>query len=369
MGHRIWFAALAWVTAAAAAQDQLPMEATTGFRHAAHTVVFKASDRPRALATATPEGPENEAASEAARAFARGTTRAAVLSRKGRIFYEAYARGVGVDSTPFAFSMTKSLVALVAGKALCDGAIRSIDDRADVYAPQLAGTSYGAATVRQLLTMSSGAARSDFETGHPSGQESFLLRHMYLPRGLDVDLLARMKANTGHTSPGAEFNYNNYDTQALVLVVEGATRSAFDAYFESGIWRGVGAQRTGAWLRNHQGTVVGFAGFSASPHDYVRIGYYLLEEMRKEESCFARYLKEATSNHVTPAPRRGYGYQIHKLSLVNAPESFWFLGFGGQVIGIDPRSETVLYLYQGSSASTVDWVRLSSALMAKTRSQ
>ena len=89
--------------------------------------------------------------------------------------------------------------------------------------------------------------------------------------------------------------------------------------------------------------------------------------MRKEGSCFARYLAEATANRATPMPGRGYGYQVHKLSLKNAPESFWFLGFGGQVLGIDPRSETVLYLYQGSFATTVDWIRLTSVLMAQSR--
>lgn len=367
MHHKKWLAVLALAAGAVAAQEQLPPEVTNGFRFAANTVLFKPSEHPRPLAIATPEGPEKAAAEDAAKAFAGGVTRAALLSRKGRIFHEAYARGVTADSTPFAFSMTKTLVAVTVGKALCDGLIRSLDEQAEVYAPQLQGTSYGAASIRQLLTMSSGASKSDFATGHPSGQESFLLRNMYQPRGLDIDLLDRMKVNTGHAPPGSEFNYNNYDTQALVLVTEGATRSGFDAYFEKAIWSAVRAEKSGAWLRNHKGTVVGFAGFSAAPRDYLRIGYYLLEEMRNENTCFSRYLAEATASHATPMPGRGYGYQVHKLSLRNAPESFWFLGFGGQVLGVDPRSDTVIYLYQGSFATTAEWVRLTSTLMAQSR--
>jgi CubicO group peptidase (beta-lactamase class C family) len=54
-------------------------------------------------------------------------------------------------------SMAKTLTAMAVGIALKEGLIRSLDDRAEVYAPALAGTLYGQTSVRHLLRMSSGA--------------------------------------------------------------------------------------------------------------------------------------------------------------------------------------------------------------------
>lgn len=194
--------AVALPAVAASAQEQLTQEATSGFRFAANTVLLEPSSAPRPLPVRAPEGPEIETVKEASKAFDAGVTRAALISRNGEIFYERYARGVSASSTPLGFSMSKTLVALAVGKAHCAGAIKSLDDPAKTYAPQLAGLSYGEATVRQLLTMTSGAARSDFYTGQPNAQESFLLRNTYQARGADVDLLERMKANSGHARPG-----------------------------------------------------------------------------------------------------------------------------------------------------------------------
>lgn len=58
-------AVLALAAGAASAQEQLPFEVTNGFRFAANTVMFEASNLPRPLAVATPEGAEKVAAEEA----------------------------------------------------------------------------------------------------------------------------------------------------------------------------------------------------------------------------------------------------------------------------------------------------------------
>jgi CubicO group peptidase (beta-lactamase class C family) len=54
-------------------------------------------------------------------------------------------------------SMAKSITALAVGFAQQEGRIRSLDDRADQYAPKLRGTIYGDTPIRNLLRMASGA--------------------------------------------------------------------------------------------------------------------------------------------------------------------------------------------------------------------
>ena len=49
---------------------------------------------------------------------------------------------------------------LAVGHAICEGRITSIDDVMKKYVPALAGTSWGEATVRDVLKMASGAYRT-----------------------------------------------------------------------------------------------------------------------------------------------------------------------------------------------------------------
>lgn len=352
----------------ALAQSDLPIEATGGFRFAANTLLLKASSDPSGLANVAPSNEaERKLVADASKIMGVGSTRAALLSRNGQIFFEQYSKSTTAESTPLAFSMSKSLVAVAIGKALCDGSIKSLDDKAEVYVPELKSTSYGDSTIAQLLTMTSGAYQGDSVNGHPEPNESFVLSNMYMPRGLDVDLLSRMKRFSGRQAPGVGYSYKNYDTIALVYVLEAATKTDFGSYFEKNVWLPSRPERTGAWLRTADKKVLGFAGFSAAPRDYLRIGYFLIDEMKKTDSCMAKYLSTATSNLVTPAAGRGYGYQIHKLSLRLAPASFWFLGYGGQVLGVDVPSGTVLYLHQVNDSQTRAWALASITMMGELR--
>ena len=50
------------------------------------------------------------------------------------------------------------VVALLIGIAVSEGAVRSIDERAEAYVPELKGTEYGRTPIKALLQMSSGVA-------------------------------------------------------------------------------------------------------------------------------------------------------------------------------------------------------------------
>ena len=55
------------------------------------------------------------------------------------------------------------VVALLIGIAVSEGAVRSIDERAEAYVPELKGTEYGRTPIKALLQMSSGVAfREDY---------------------------------------------------------------------------------------------------------------------------------------------------------------------------------------------------------------
>ena len=101
--------------------------------------------------------------------FSKNKTKAMIVARDSEILYEKYSFGVGKRNTPLGYSMSKSLTALTVGRAICDGHISTIDDPIKKYVPILSATSWGEASIKDVLRMSSGAYRTEARlNGHKS---------------------------------------------------------------------------------------------------------------------------------------------------------------------------------------------------------
>jgi CubicO group peptidase (beta-lactamase class C family) len=144
-------------------------------------------------------------------------------------------------------------------------------------------------------------------------------------------------------SPGSEFNYSNFDTIALGLLIQGSTNLSFPEYFEKSIWHLAGTQSTGAWFLNNKKQTSTYQGFSASPEDWIRIGIMVLKEMKNQDNCFGKFIREATTKQINsfgPAP--GYGYQIW-VNCGSTNADFCFVGYGGQYLVFNVEKNIVLY--------------------------
>lgn len=282
--------------------------------------------------------------------FSPRSTRIVMVSQDRQVVYAQYAESWLRNATPLGYSMSKSLTALAVGKALCQGAIPSLQQRGDAILPQLAGTAWGNATVEQLLRMQSGSSLQD-PSRHGWQSEAVAIANRPIYDGRMVgDFLDLMRAHDlRQLRPGEKFQYNNYDTLALGLLVEAATGQRFYDYFNQMVWQPVGPQKSGAWLRSNKGQTANYAGFSAAPEDWVRIGHYVIEAMRKPDDCFARYLTQAVQPGArTYVSTRCYGYQIWNWC---SDDSFMFVGYGGQYLVITPKRNIVMYTHQASSVN------------------
>jgi len=285
-------------------------------------------------------------------------TRAVLIARQGTVIYERYAPGkADRHSTPIGYSMSKSLVSLAVGRALCDGHIPSLEARVHSLVPGLAGTSWGNASVADLLKMASGAFRTNAlqASGWKDAKDAQVHRQIYgrqLQRSY-LDLMREVDAKAA--DPGATFNYNNYDTIALNILVEKATGSKFSRYFEEVVWDDVGPEAPGAWVTNQAGEVAGYFGFSATPRDWLRIGLYVLERLDRDD-CLGRYLKAATREQIQAnwLFNRSYGYQIWT-QCTRVAGSFCFIGANGQQLIFHPETRTVLYVHSVSTSTNTVW--------------
>lgn len=264
---------------------------------------------------------------------------------RGQIIYEAYRSPATENTAQFSWSMSKSLTAYTIGHLYCDRRITSLDDRAKTYARELEGTVQGDASIKNLLTMSSGAkqavtsgnaysnANGDDWTDARGGKYSGLeILHKFGQRDI---------------ASGQEFRYLGNDTRALGLVADNL--GGFVEKFQEYVWRPARTANAGYWLLDRDRRPIVQAGFSATTRDWARLAMYTIRLQKSSDSaCIRDFMASATKTQLKNSSRRvgrvfeGYGYQTWTGPKFGDRQSHWWLGFGGQRVGIDVEKERII---------------------------
>jgi CubicO group peptidase (beta-lactamase class C family) len=284
-------------------------------------------------------------------AFDPDVHRIVIVAHMRKILHRKYNEGrVDEKSRPSSASMAKSLTALTVGKALCSGAIKTLDDEAGVYSARLKGTSWGNAKIRHILAMASGSNNPlNTPYGSPTPEvQAETLDKSYSGTMTHEFASLMKKADQKYSESGKQGLYNTLDTIALALLVEDATGEKFLNFFQREIWHASGARQRGTWSHNSHGQVAAFSGYTAHPYDWIRVGFYVLEE-RAKDTCFGNFLKEATkvqSRIKLPNGTAPYGFQIWVGC--GGTDAFCFLGHGGQRLVMSPSTGVVMYMHTTS---------------------
>lgn len=266
---------------------------------------------------------------------------AVVVLERGELVAEAYGNGASAERPLNAYSMTKSLTALAVGEALCAGKIASLDDTAARYVPALEGTAYGRATLRQLLSYTSGA-KDPGGTGYSGVHNGRDWRDVMTHQMSLLDL-ARRHGEPGRFQPGQKFIYNGLDSETLSLVLRAATGQSLPQWFEATVWQKAGAQYPAGWYLDRDGNGVAEMLMLAAPRDFARLGLYVLERLtgQSPDACMNRYIQQAAQ----PLVAKGYWDAAPQFGLglhVGADGNTWFFGHGGQRVGVNTRNQRVI---------------------------
>ena len=281
-------------------------------------------------------------ASQAERLIDNNKTTAILLVEKGKIVFEKYKAPATQDSPLFSQSMSKSLTAYAFGAVMCSGKVRSLDDRAGMYASSLDGTIFGETTIQNLLRMSSGTTEPTLAGSHDP-KEWFYLRdgHKSVPE------ILRGPANVREKAQGTVFRYSSTDTWSVAEVALGVGMPIADT-FNKEIWQKAGTASTGYWLHDKTGRPLVQSGFSATAQDWARLAIYTIKALKGDHgSCMQAYMKQATSAQINNESKRigsafkSYGYQTW-IADFKGNHSYWWVGYGGQRVGIDPVSEKII---------------------------
>jgi CubicO group peptidase (beta-lactamase class C family) len=272
---------------------------------------------------------------------ASGTT-AFLVVHDDKLLYERYFAGYDETSVQTSFSMAKSFASALAGIAIDEGDIKSVDEPITNYIPELLERDgrFKEITIRHLLTMSSGLK---YEEGGnlPWGEEADDTKTYYATDLRDLALSCRIERK-----PGGRFEYNNYNPLLIGMILERATGMSVSGYLQQKLWKPMGMEAAGSWSLDstRSGLEKMESGVNARARDFARFGMLFAEEGSwKGEQLISRgWIEESTRADASTDPSRNYQY----FWWVNTPDDetshFSARGKYGQYIYVAPEKDLVI---------------------------
>ena len=203
--------------------------------------------------------------------FVKSTnTTSFIIVKNDEIVYEQYANGYDENSINTSFSMAKSVVSLLVGKAIEKGLIKSVKEPISNYITEFANKATGKITIEDLLLM-----RSEIYYNEDKflwfGDDTLTYWHDNL-RNLALNHTELTDKYSGN------FHYNNYHPLLLGIILERSTGVTVSQFFEREIWQKIGAEHDAAWSLDSEKS--GFekmeSGINFRAVDFIKIGSMVL---------------------------------------------------------------------------------------------
>jgi CubicO group peptidase (beta-lactamase class C family) len=364
-------AAVALVTAAAAAVARQSAPAREPASKAAAILTWPAAERERYIAaldsfflTRTVKAGQHphpldrgqplaafETAGHRATDFGRFMSaervRGVLVVQNGKVRLERYAPPHSAAARWNSFSVAKSITSTLVGAALKDGYIKSLDDPVTRYITALHGSAYDDVTVRQLLTMTSGVKWNEDYTDVNSD-----VARMYAQApdpGFDMTV-SYVRKLPREAPPGTKWVYKTSETNLVGVLVADATRKRLADYLSEKIWRAYGMERDAEWMIDDVGHEQGGCCLALTLRDYGRFGQFILDGARVDGKPVVpeNYLAEATRTQVSTGAGTGYGYQWW----TRDDGTFEGRGIYGQTLHIDRARRLVIVINSATEQPT-----------------
>ena len=270
---------------------------------------------------------------------ARDVTSLLVLDR-GRIVHESYHKGTKAEDRRISWSMAKSYLSVLTGILLEEGVIASLDAPVTNYAPQLVGSAYDGATIRNVLQMTSGVS---FDEDYLNYDSDINRMGRVLALGGTMDGFAA-GLRTRAAEPGQRWKYVSIDTHVLGMVLRGATGRDIPGLLSEKVIAPLGLEAAPYYLSDGEGVAFALGGLNMRTRDYARFGLMVarMGELQGREVAPADWIAASTRASAPTRPgRMGYGYQWW-VPVGAAPGEVMARGIYGQYIHIDQTRDVVI---------------------------
>jgi CubicO group peptidase (beta-lactamase class C family) len=198
-----------------------------------------------------------------------GSLQVVVLQRGQRVA-EWYAPESSPERRYDSQSMHRGLLALVAGAALADGSLESMDVPIGRYLHEWRNDPRGRITVADLMYGRSGFVDPPFELHADNPGLRLFIGEDLLAQLLEVQPVADARPGRG----GA------IESQLLGIVIERATRQSYARYLSRVLWQPIGASDALVRLDRPGGHTRTLCCLQASARDWARVGQLVLDNGR-----------------------------------------------------------------------------------------
>jgi hypothetical protein len=198
-----------------------------------------------------------------------------LVLHRGRRIYERYFGALQAHRPHACFSITKSYAATLAATLIHE---RALDETQTIahYLPELMGTAYEDATLRQLLDMQIGVEYSELYADPKAHIWDYARAGGLRPRPAGhegpknfYEYLITLRKEGAH---GAAFAYKTVNTEVLCWVMKRVTGVTLEEFLSQRIWSQIGCEEDGYVTVDSIGVAMGGGGMSASLRDLCRFG-------------------------------------------------------------------------------------------------
>lgn len=281
-------------------------------------------------------------------------TDAILVMHRGRVVYERYRGVMNPAQVHMAMSVTKSYTGTLAEMLVHEGALDPAM-RVPALIPELAGTAYDTATVRDVMDMRIGVRYSE-NYADPAAEIWLHARAGGLfppaPDGSGaIGFYGFLKTLRQEGPHGADFAYKTVSTDVLGWMIRRVTGQRFGQVLSQRLWQPLGCEHDAAMVVDHEGTEFAGGGLNPTLRDMARFG----EAMRCDGALGGRQVIPAAVVHAIRTQGVAEAFRANGPATLagGAYRSMWWLhhdtsgtysarGVHGQAIVVIPKQEVVI---------------------------
>lgn len=257
-----------------------------------------------------------------------------VIIKNDSIWFENYYDGFGENSKSNSFSMAKSYVSGLMGKAIMDGHIKSLDQPVCDFLPAFCDGKAAKMTVGDLSSMASGT----------NWDEKYYSPLSITTRAyFDDDLAKVINGLKVVDEPGKAFKYASGDTQMLAMVIEKATGKKLYDYLEESFWKPLGSENSTLWQVDSEENDLAkaYCCIASNAKDFARFGklYKDYGKWNGQQLLDSAFVVKSITPRFAESPEYGYGWWMTD---DNGKNFKMMRGHLGQYVIVQPEDNIII---------------------------
>ena len=264
---------------------------------------------------------------------ANGTI-AYVIIKQDSIWFENYYDEFNENSQTNSFSMAKSYVSGLMGKAIMEGHIKSLDQPVSDFIPEFSEGLAAKMTVGHLSSMASGT----------TWDERYYSPFSIVTRAyFDDDLEKVMLGLKVSEEPGLRFKYSSGDTQMLAMVIERATGKKLYDYLSESFWKPLGSVNPTLWQVDSEDhdLVKAYCCIASNAKDFARFGKLYKDhgKWNGQQILDSTFVAKSLKPVYEGGDVYGYGWWLKS---IGTKDFFMMRGHLGQYVIVEPNDNIII---------------------------